>query len=256
MTTREELGWGAPFASACEPGERAARVLLGHREGYRVSTGEEEIEITVPGRVRRAGTLPAVGDWVVIEGTSLVRILPRRTRLARRAAGDAPREQLIAANVDTVVIVMGLDNDFNPPRLERYLELVAASGARAAVLLTKADMYEPRPIDVPIVSAVDARSDEALRVVEGWMSPGQTLIFLGSSGVGKSTITNRILGGEIQRTGSVREHDSRGRHTTTSRRLFLVPGKGMIIDTPGIREVQRWDEGEDPQLRGERRRRR
>ena len=181
-------------------------------------------------------------------------ILPRRGRFSRKAAGDETREQVLAANVDTVFLVTGLDGDYNPRRIERYLVTAWDSGADPVVLLSKADLCEDVPARVAEIEsvapgvpvhAVSSLRREGLEAVRGYMHTGRTVALLGSSGAGKSTLINALLGEERLRTREVRESDSRGRHTTTRRELILLPGGGLVIDTPGMRELSLWqaDEG-------------
>ncbi|MEO5767946.1 MAG: ribosome small subunit-dependent GTPase A [Polyangia bacterium] len=181
-------------------------------------------------------------------------VLPRLTKFSRRAAGPENVEQVLAANIDTVFIAMGLDGDFNLRRLERYLTVAAASGARPVVLLTKADLcpasdLAAREAEVQAIApsvavvATSVLTEQGLRAVDPFLRSGQTIALLGSSGVGKSTLVNALLRQEVLRTSEVRASDSRGRHTTTQRQLFRVRGGALVIDTPGIRELQLWDAG-------------
>lgn len=202
---------------------------------------------------------PGVGDWVALaaaemEGDAkIVAVLPRRSRFSRRAAGDPTEEQVVAANIDTVFLVAGLDGDFNPRRIERYLLVAAESGAAPVIVLNKADRTDDPHAHAEAVRAlagetpvhvVSCRAPETLEVLRQYLGPGQTGALLGSSGVGKSTIVNRLLGEERLATQDVREADSRGRHTSTARQLVRLPGGGVIIDTPGMRELQLWDTGD------------
>lgn len=198
----------------------------------------------VSGALRHsASDLPVVGDWVEAEDGIIRSILPRRTKFSRRAAGRREQEQTIAANIDVAFVVCGLDGDYNPRRIERYLVLAAESGARAVVVLNKADLREPPGDDfgVPVI-ATSTVTDVGLEPLLAYVQPGETIVLLGSSGAGKSSILNRLLGGERQRTQEVRTHDSRGRHTTTHRELFVLPCGAYVIDTPGMRELQLWAE--------------
>jgi ribosome biogenesis GTPase len=194
-----------------------------------------------------------VGDWVLVraegDGGSIEEVLPRRTKLSRRAAGKRNEEQVVAANVDIVFIVMGLDGDYSLRRLERFLAMVWESGATPRVVLSKRDLCdevearvtEVEQIAVGVhVTAVNGKTGEGVDELREEVGSGRTAAFVGSSGVGKSTLINHLLGQRIQATRQVREDDDRGRHTTTHRELFSMPGGGLLIDNPGIREVQLW----------------
>jgi ribosome biogenesis GTPase / thiamine phosphate phosphatase len=181
-------------------------------------------------------------------------VLPRSSRFSRRAAGDRTEEQVVAANIDTVFLVGGLDHNFNPRRLERYLLVAWDSGASPVIVLNKADMLAPDEVDAraeevramsPLVPvyAVSCRHPETLAPLRQHLGFGRTGALLGSSGVGKSTIVNRLLGHDLLRTHEVRDADSRGRHTSTHRQLVVLPEGGLLIDTPGMRELQLWDAG-------------
>ena len=244
-----------------------ARVAVEYNYLYRVfvSDGEggaTEIEAVATGRLKHQAVsrreLPAVGDWVVVRrhadqaSASIVALLPRRTRFSRKVAGHVTDEQVVAANVDVVFIVMSLDADFSVRRLERYLLTARESGAAAVTLLTKPDLCADVPRLVheagevagsAPVHVVNPRADEGTAVVAGYLGTGRTGALLGSSGVGKSTIINRLLGADVLRTREVRA-DSKGRHTTTNRALIVLPLGGALIDTPGMRELQLWDVGE------------
>jgi ribosome biogenesis GTPase len=261
------LGWNAALAEAFAPhaaeGLVPARVSLEHTHIYRVLTAEGELLARVAGRLRhradRRVDFPAVGDWVAVEPATpgadarIRAVLPRFSRFSRRAAGDPTEEQIVAANVDTVFIVGGLDAEFNPRRIERYLVVAWESGASPVVVLNKADLVDDpqRLVDevsrlassVP-VHAVSARHPETLAVLHSHLGYGRTGALLGSSGVGKSTIVNQLIGREVLRTRDVRESDSRGRHTSTARQLIVLPQGGVIIDTPGMRELQLWETGQ------------
>ena len=180
-------------------------------------------------------------------------VLPRRSRFSRRAAGDPTEEQVVAANIDTVFLVAGLDGDFNPRRIERYLTVAGESGASPVIVLNKADVADdPESLASSVralapqipVHVVSCRIPESIEVLRQYLGHGQTGALLGSSGVGKSTIVNRLVGHDLLRTQDVRESDSRGRHTSTARQLVRLPGTGVLIDTPGMRELQLWDTGE------------
>jgi len=204
--------------------------------------------------------LPAVGDWVVVRKRSeqdrgaIVAVLPRRSRFSRRVAGQVTDEQVVAANVDVVFIVMSLDADYSVRRLERYLLLARDSGASAVVLLTKPDLCgDPTALasevaaiagDAP-VHVLSPKFNRGVDRVHEYLPAGRTGALLGSSGVGKSTIINRLIGADVQKARDVRESDSKGRHATTHRELIALPGGGLIIDTPGMRELQLSAEGDD-----------
>jgi ribosome biogenesis GTPase / thiamine phosphate phosphatase len=263
----QSVGWtdtlAAAFGRLDMPGVVPARVALEHTHIYRVLTESGEWLARVSGRLRHeAGVradFPAVGDWVAVEppvdeGDARIRaVLPRFSRFSRRAAGDPTEEQVVAANIDTVFIVGGLDRNFNPRRIERYLLVAWDSGASPVILLNKADLVDdPLPfVDevrrlgpaVP-VHAVSTRRPETLAGLRTYLSSGQTAALLGSSGVGKSSIVNQLVGRDLLATQDVRATDSRGRHTTTSRQLVVLPEGGVLIDTPGMRELQLWETGE------------
>jgi ribosome biogenesis GTPase len=264
--TLEDLGWNARFAAAFDAirseGLEPARVSLEHTHIYRVLTAGGERLARVAGRLRHAAAgradFPAVGDWVAIDnelgGDARIRaVLPRSSRFSRRAAGNPTEEQVVAANIDVVFLVSGLDGDFNPRRIERYLVTAWDSGATPVILLNKADLVaDPAAIAAEVgalaagvpVHAISAKSHAAIDTVRGYVTRGRTAALLGSSGVGKSSIANALLGEDRLRTHEVRDSDSRGRHTTTGRQLVLLPGGGILIDTPGMRELQLWDTGE------------
>ena len=260
-------GWRADVdprwreAMHAHPAACPARVVEQHRSGYVVAPGPGDgvaVE-SLPEWQRPAGyrkgkvapeDRPAVGDWVLVEdGRRIVALLPRRSAIKRGAAGEHYRQQLIAANVDVVFVVCGLDGDFNPRRIERYLLLVQGSGAQPVVVLTKADgpgadvaaaraqLADIEAQDVPAV-AVNAKDPAAVEALSPWLRPGDTAVLVGSSGAGKSTLTNTLLGVERMKTAEVREHDARGRHTTTHRALIPLPTGACLIDTPGMRELK------------------
>jgi ribosome biogenesis GTPase len=250
----ENLGAGDELRQFIQPhaqqGRELGRVCFASHEQYRIYLESGEHEATVTGRLRWDEALPAVGDWVAarkVDGAFALieEVLPRRTQFSR-AAGTVGREQVIAANIDLAMIVCGLDQDFNLRRIERYLVLVRESGADALIVLNKADLCgdcEHKAAEVlgiaagvPVVLLNASHSVDELRM----FTRRKTVALVGSSGVGKSTIINRLMAEELQRTGAVREFDSRGRHTTTSRMLVPLPGGGALIDNPGMREVQLW----------------
>lgn len=259
------LGWTPFFASqlAClEDAVQPARVVLASASRHHVQTAEGPRLAVVSGRLAHEAAdraaLPTVGDWVGLrpgDGAGpayIVHTFTRSTCLRRKAAGPAVEAQVLAANIDKVFIVTSLNADFNLRRLERYIDAVLDSGARPVLVLNKADVCpDPeRYIDaardvapaarVALVSALSGAGLDALRAEIG---AGETIALVGSSGVGKSALSNRLLGMEVQREGAIRASDERGRHTTAHRELFLIPGGGLLIDTPGIRELGLWSAG-------------
>ena len=248
--TLAELGWNAFFADAFEPHReqnlRPARVAVQHRGAYVLFTEEGEL------RVAAARSGAAVGDWVATDGESVRAVLPRRSAFRRHAAGAETEEQVVAANVDTVFLVSALGDDLNARRVERYLTMAWESGAAPAVVLTKTDTggdvpgalaeVESVAFGVP-VHAVSSVTGEGLEALGAYLKTGRTVALLGSSGVGKSTLLNRLVGYEALATQELRR-DGKGRHTTTHRELVLVPGGGLVLDTPGMRELQLWEAGE------------
>lgn len=258
------IGWRGDVAlPADRPADwRVARVVAQHRHGYVLNDGhlhgdQEEFGAQPAPRFIRRGAVPserpAVGDFVLIDEASPIiihEVLPRRTTLSRAAAGERYERQIIAANIDYVFVLMGLDGDFNPRRIERYLLLIQGSGAQAVIVLTKFDQVQeaamytstedlrallPAQVDVHAVNAKDPISVAPLLA---YLKYGDTAVLVGSSGAGKSTLTNTLLGRERQATNSVRANDSRGRHTTTHRALLKLPSGGCLIDTPGMRELK------------------
>ena len=262
-----ELGWDATLGQQFEtwagtPGLQPGRVVVEFNHIFRVYVEGGELEAVLAGRLKhRAASrseLPSVGDWVVVrtqnEGTlaAIVAVLSRRSCFSRKMAGDVTAEQVVAANVDVVFLVMALDADFSPRRLERYLLLARESGAAPVVLLTKPDLSgnvaAQKEETVAVaggvpVHVVSPKGGEGLDGVTAYLTPGTTCALLGSSGVGKSTLINRLAGGDIQRTREVRTSDSKGRHTTAHRELVVLSRGGLVIDTPGMRELQLWDVG-------------
>lgn len=240
------------------PDARPARVVAQHRTGYEVSDASADAfdVVSLPAWQRpnlAPGERPCVGDWLLITGAADGRaeaqaLLPRASALTRAAAGEHYGQQLIAANIDVVFLVMGLTQDFNLPRIERYLSLVRGR-TQAVVVLTHAD-DDPSDgalagaararlvdLDIPVV-AVDARETASVAALSPWLAPGTSAVVVGSSGAGKSTLTNTLLGHARMKTGAVRERDARGRHTTTHRALWRLPGGACLIDTPGMRELK------------------
>jgi ribosome biogenesis GTPase len=225
------------------------------RDRFLVWTEDGEVEAGISGRLRHSsGSWPAVGDWVALRENGLVieQVFERLTVLSRKQPGRALDEQVLAANIDVLFVVCGLDHDFNERRIERYLVVARQSGARPVILLTKADLAESHRRDlaeivarmhastgVPVL-ALNALSGEGVSELAGMVRPAETAALIGSSGVGKSTIVNALLGEQRQSTRGVRLGDDRGRHTTTARSLFMMPRGWLLIDMPGLREVQLW----------------
>ena len=257
-------GWNNYFEAVWKDADRGtavpARVLAQSRGAWRVAGNFGECPAEVSGKLRLAAEegadWPAVGDWVAVEprdqgsAAQIQGVLPRRSQFDRKMAGKKVAEQVIAANVDIALLVSALDDDFNPRRVERYLTQCWESGAKPLIVLNKSDICKApqerieeieRAAMGVAVCAVSARTGQGFDELEKHMIRGQTLVLLGSSGVGKSTIVNRLLGGAVQDVQGVRESDSRGRHTTTTRELFVLPGGALLMDTPGLRELQLWD---------------
>jgi ribosome biogenesis GTPase len=246
------LGWNTEFAEQLEPGLVPGRVAAAHRAAYDVQTAHGVVRTRLPGRLHHEGLDVAVGDWVGL-GDGLIReVLPRRSAIVRQAAGLTSEKQTLAANVDLAFIVTSLGPDLEPRRIERYLVTIWESGAMPEIVLTKADRVDdPGPqvalveavaVGVPIhvVSGLTGQGCDALRAR---LAPGVTAVLIGSSGVGKSTLVNRFAGTEVMAVKETREDDDEGRHTTSHRELIELPGGGLVIDTPGIRELQLWDSG-------------
>jgi ribosome biogenesis GTPase len=261
------LGWTPALAALFKPfaseGLLPGRVAVQHKHIYRLYAEAGEFVARVSGRLRHEAEkprdFPVAGDWVALhprpdEGRATIHhVLPRQSRFSRRAPGPVTEEQVLAANVDTVFLVMGLDHDYNLRRIERYLATARESGASPVVVLTKSDIcddaeakraeVESLGSGVP-VHALSPRRGDGLEAIALYLKPGRTVALLGSSGVGKSTLINRLLGADRLRTRDVRRGDDHGRHTTTHRELILLPEGGLVLDTPGMRELQLWDADE------------
>ena len=265
MDQLTRLGWHERFAAHAagwmEEGFEPGRVAVEHRGAYTVFTAEGPVEAALTGKMRfdatDRGELPAVGDWVMLErspggGRAVVRaVLPRHSHFSRKVAGDTTEEQVLTANIDTVFLVTALNQDKNLRRIERYLALAWESGAVPAIVLTKADLCEnvleaiaevgAIAPGVPI-HAVSIVTDEGFDELGSYFTGNRTVSLLGSSGVGKSTIVNRLAGTDMK-VQAIRE-DGKGRHTTSHREMILLPEGGIIVDTPGMRELQMWEANE------------
>lgn len=269
--TLEDLGWTPEFRDHFDmlemPDLVPARVIRQDPYSYWVMTENATVLAELSGRLRPGGAegqdRPAVGDWVALlphgedETATIHALLPRRGGFTRQKAGNVTGAQVVAANIDIVFVVMGLDGDFNLRRLERFLALCWNSGATPVVLLNKTDISENLEAHIASVEevaldtdihALSAKQGDGFDAVEGYLEAGRTIAFVGSSGVGKSTMVNRLVGAERMAVGEVRGDDDRGRHTTTHRELIVLPGRGVVIDTPGIRELQMW--ADEDALRG------
>lgn len=257
------IGWNSFFEDHFEPFRSqnftAGRIAVEHKERYEIYTEHGELSGEITGKFRfeaeRREDFPAVGDWVAMhvipdDRFALIHaVLPRKTKFSRKVAGTTTEEQIIAANIDTVFIVSGLDEDFNLRRIERYLLLTEQSRAEAVVLLNKADLcsdaqekYEAVRAVAPAtpVHILSALHHQGMDLIRSHIPAGKTASLLGSSGVGKSTIINALIGDAVQSVQEVREESGKGKHTTTRRELFILPGGGLLIDTPGMRELQLW----------------
>lgn len=259
----EQFGWNPFFANAWKSvktvGTEPGRVIAQHRALWMIAGPFGESYAEASGRLRQSaedrGLWPTIGDWISAKSKSgggmvIHEVLPRRTQITRKIPGKQNKPQVLAANVDTIFLVMGLDGDFNLRRLERFLVQFWDSDAKPVLLLNKADVRDNANeiaesvrdglLGVDVI-CISARTGGGLKELESYVAEGKTIVLLGSSGVGKSTLVNRLLCSERQRTKMVRESDSRGRHTTTARELFFLASGAMVIDTPGLRELQLWN---------------
>lgn len=265
MHELSDLGFGPFFVEQLQswkkPGTIPARIVAEHRQAYEVWSGAGVGDAQLAGRLRlelEAQGLPAVGDWVTIDqspspdrNSIIDRVFSRRTAFVRGAAGRQARAQVVAANVDLVFAVCGLDTDYNLRRIERYLARIWASGAAPAVILNKVDICTNvsdrvrevvRHFPAVTVHATSALRADSLASIRDSIGAGVTAAFVGSSGAGKSTIVNALVGEKLMNTGEVRERDGRGRHVTSRRQLVRLPEGGLVLDTPGMRELQIVDE--------------
>lgn len=248
------IGWPADQAVPQLGADQGlVRVIEQHRNGFIVHDGLDRITAQAPRGLVADGSgqriRPGVGDWAALQPgqpPTLKRLLPRRNALARAAAGGGRQAQLLATNLDLAIVVMGLDGDYNPRRIERYLALIGAAGVPALIVLSKADRSDEAPArqaeiraiagDIPVL-AINCKNADQVAVIAARLGPGRTGVLLGSSGAGKSTLSNTLIGEVKQKTAQVRGHDSRGRHTTTVRSLLKLPSGGCLIDSPGMREL-------------------
>jgi len=258
-----DLGWNEFFIKGFEKYKsqnfQPARIAQEHKGLYIIFSEDDELKAEITGKFRyntsSRADFPAVGDWVAVstfaeQRTAIIHaVLGRQSAFSRKLAGLETDEQVLAANIDTVFLVSGLDSNFNLRRIERYLSAAWDSGASPVIILNKADLrddideviqrVEEIAIGVP-VHAISAAENRGLESIRQYLKRGRTIALLGSSGVGKSTIINKLLGEERQKTVAVREDDSRGRHTTTSRELIILPEGGIVMDTPGMRLLKIW----------------
>jgi len=254
--TLQSLGWSAFFEAHLQDTRlRPCRVVSEGADLFLVHDGSREAFAMPRGRLRsQPGFPPVVGDWVLVEPADDDRyvvesILPRRTAMVRRQAGRSASAQMLAANVDRGLLVTSMNQDFSVRRLERYLTMIWESGASPIIALTKADLVhdvdrfrreaEKRALGFPVL-CVSTVSGDGIDELRSWLMPGETIVLLGSSGVGKSTLVNVLGEGDFRATTSIRVKDGRGRHTTTDRHLLRLPSGVLLIDTPGLREVQLW----------------
>jgi ribosome biogenesis GTPase len=256
--------WEAAFAAHRARGWLAGRVAVQDKHHYVLFAEQGELIAQIAGKLlhelKSDAELPKVGDWVAFRPTMpgeakavIQAVLPRRTKLGRKIPGRETEEQLLVTNIDLAFVVLALDQTFNPRLLERFLLMVLEGGAQPVVVLNKADVCEDLEAHseearrcaggAPVV-AVSAKTRKGIRSVLDFIKPGQAVVFVGASGVGKFTLINRLYGDAIQPTTEVRESDSKGRHTTTWRELIVLPNDGLVIDTPGMREFQLWMAGE------------
>ncbi|MEP6710189.1 MAG: ribosome small subunit-dependent GTPase A [Candidatus Saccharibacteria bacterium] len=258
MKTLKNYGWNdiraTDWTARKHIGLIPARVVVDHGQHYKVVT-PDEVSAQLSGALMhkmKTVDMPKIGDWVAIEQTGdrpaiIQEVLPRTTEIVRGQAGRLLNKQVIAANIDVAFIMQPLDHDFSVQRLERYIFQLANQNITSVILLNKSDQSDDAADKQAQLANLDAKSiimsateDETVSTIETEIASGKTAVIMGSSGAGKSTLTNRLLREERQTTAAIRERDSKGRHTTVHRELFLLPGGGMIIDTPGIRELQLW----------------
>lgn len=265
FTSLHDLGFNSFFENEFSKSEEKsfvpARIISEHKSMYRIQNEKGEFLAEISGKLRFTAVnrddFPTVGDWVYIqelegENKAIIHsIFPRKTKLSRKAPSKNIEEQILCANIDTIFIVQPMDSTFNSNRIERYLTIGWESGAIPIVILTKKDLCDsPESIlleaeSVAIgtkVYAVSSLQDDGIEPIKTYLSPGKTIVFVGQSGAGKSTLINKLSGKNLQKTNEIRDIDSRGKHTTTHRELFVLDDGGLLIDTPGLREIQLWGE--------------
>ncbi len=257
MNTLETYGW--TDARATDLGSLIpARVVTDHGQQYKIAT-PDELPAQLAGTLMHKLTtvqMPKIGDWVAVELTAdhaiIHAVLPRTNEIVRGHVGRMVDKQVVAANIDLAFIVQPLDHDFSPQRLERYIFQLAQQHIDVVILLNKSDKVmdaaekqkELESLGVDTIT-MSATNDDDLSPIRRYVTPGKTIVVMGSSGAGKSTLINRLMEQDVQKTAEIRAKDSKGRHTTVHRELFVLPGGGMIIDTPGIRELQLWGDQAD-----------